>query len=85
MAGHMNKYMRLFLVLKENLIDVCGKYLKEIGTSSISRWGIGLLEMVIVTQPVMKFPTYLEPMSSLPCSQEPPTDPYPELQEFIIR
>jgi hypothetical protein len=27
----------------------------------------------------------LEPMSSLPCSQEPPTDPYPELQEFIIR
>jgi hypothetical protein len=41
--------------------------------------------MLIVTQSVKKFPTYLEPISTLPCSQDPPTDRYPELQELIIR
>lgn len=60
--------------------------LKKLGqTVSLTHWGIGLLEMLIVTQPVNKFPVYLEPISSLLCSQEPPTDTNPGLQEFIIR
>jgi hypothetical protein len=40
-----------------------------------------LLEKLTVTQLVKKFPTFIKPESSLPCSQQPATGPYPKSDE----
>jgi hypothetical protein len=40
-----------------------------------------VLENLIVTQLVKKFATFYGTQSSLPCSQEPTTEPYPESNE----
>jgi hypothetical protein len=39
--------------------------------------------MLMVAEQVKKFLLYIEPKGSLLCSQQPATDPYPELDETI--
>jgi hypothetical protein len=41
----------------------------------------GFLEKLIVSQIAKKFPTYVESESSLLCSREPATGPFPEPDE----
>jgi len=40
-----------------------------------------VLEKLVVTQLVKKFPTFMQPEGSLECSQEPAPAPYPEPDE----
>jgi hypothetical protein len=46
------------------------------------QWSRVLLEKLIVTQPVKKFPTFYGTQRFITRSQEPVTGPYPELDEF---
>jgi hypothetical protein len=41
------------------------------------------LEKLIVIQLVKKFPGFMEPEVSVPCSQDPTTGPYPGLAQII--
>jgi hypothetical protein len=41
-------------------------------------WSIDLLGKLIIAQTVKKFTTFMEPEGSLPCSQQPTNEPYPE-------
>jgi hypothetical protein len=43
----------------------------------INPWSRALLEKLTVTQLVKKFPPFMEPKGSLPCSQGPATGQYP--------
>jgi len=44
----------------------------------LTSWSRVVLEKRIVTQLVKKFPAFVEPKGSSPCSQESVTCPYPE-------
>jgi hypothetical protein len=49
--------------------------------NELTPWSRILLQKLTVAQLVEKFPAFMEPESSLPCSQQPATDPYPEPDE----
>jgi len=51
----------------------------------LASWNTVLLEKLIVTQLVKSSPLYfMEPESSLPCSQEPSTGTYPDSDESTV-
>jgi hypothetical protein len=47
----------------------------------LTPWSRILFEQLIVTQILEKYPFFMEPEGSLPCSQKPATGPYPEPAE----
>ena len=50
----------------------------------LNPWSRVLLEKPISTQPVKKFPAFMEPEGSLPCSQKPATCPCPETDQSSL-
>jgi hypothetical protein len=54
---------------------------EDLLTNYLSPWSRVLLEELLVTQLVKKFPTFYGTKDSLPCSKGPTTGPYPEPDE----
>jgi hypothetical protein len=50
-------------------------------TYLLTPWCRLLFQKLIVTKPVKKYPFFMEPEGSLPCSQKSATGPYPEPAE----
>jgi hypothetical protein len=61
---------------------MCKCVYKNLTKTWLTPWSTVLLDKLLVTQLVTKFPAFMEPKGSLPCSQQPATGPYPEPDAF---
>jgi hypothetical protein len=65
------------LVTKTLLVVRIVHHFDTFFTNSCTPWSRVLFEKVTVAQPVKKFPAFMEPKGSFPCSQHPAASPYP--------
>jgi hypothetical protein len=50
----------------------------------LTPWSTVLLKKLTITETIKNYPHFMEPEDESPCSKEPATGPYPELNEYNL-